>query len=105
MSIGMFAKDKIDVAGLVFDEQGTELIGVSVQVQGSQGIGVVTDIDGRFKLSGIPVGSKLVFSYIGYMPQEVKYVSTKLKERITLKAVSYTHLLGTRLISLFSIHR
>ena len=85
MSIGMFAQDKIDVAGLVFDEQGTELIGVSVQVKGSQGIGVVTDIDGRFKLSGIPVGSKLVFSYIGYMPQEVKYVSTKLKERITLK--------------------
>ena len=33
MSIGMFAQDKIDVAGLVFDEQGTELIGVSVQVR------------------------------------------------------------------------
>lgn len=44
MSIGMFAQDKIDVAGLVFDEQGTELIGVSVQVKGSQGIGYVTDM-------------------------------------------------------------
>lgn len=85
MSIGLFAQEKIDVAGLVFDEQGTELIGVTVQVKGSQGAGVVTDVDGRFKLTGIPAGSRLVFSYIGYMPQEIRYVSTKLKERITLK--------------------
>lgn len=37
-----------------------------------------------FKLSSIPVEVNL-YSRIGYMPQEVKYVSTKLKERITLK--------------------
>lgn len=85
MSIGMFAQNTIDVAGLVFDEQGMELIGVTVQVEGKQGTGTVTDIDGRFKLTGIPAGSKLVFSFVGYVSQTKKYEASRLKERITLK--------------------
>lgn len=85
VSVGMFAQDKIDVAGVVQDEQGAELIGVTVQIKGKQGVGVVSDIDGRFKMAGIPAGGTLVFSYVGYMPQEIKYSTTKLKERVTLK--------------------
>lgn len=41
--------------------------------------------DGRFKLSGIPAGSTLVYSYIGYVTREIKYTATKLKEKIALK--------------------
>lgn len=85
VSAAMFAQSGIDVAGIVLDEQGQELIGVSVQLKGKQGTGVVTDFDGRFKLSGIPAGSTLVFSYIGYITQEIKYTATKLKEKIALK--------------------
>ena len=48
MSATMFAQGGIDVAGIVLDEQGQELIGVSVQIKGKQGVGVVTDFDGRF---------------------------------------------------------
>ena len=66
MSATMFAQGGIDVAGIVLDEQGQELIGVSVQIKGKQGVGVVTDFDGRFKMTGVPAGSTLVFSYIGY---------------------------------------
>ena len=43
MSATMFAQGGIDVAGIVLDEQGQELIGVSVQIKGKQGVGVVTD--------------------------------------------------------------
>lgn len=43
VSAAMFAQGGIDVAGIVLDEQGQELIGVSVQVKGKQGVGVVTD--------------------------------------------------------------
>ena len=50
MSATMFAQGGIDVAGIVLDEQGQELIGVSVQIKGKQGVGVVTDFDGRFKI-------------------------------------------------------
>ena len=40
MSATMFAQGGIDVAGIVLDEQGQELIGVSVQIKGKQGVGV-----------------------------------------------------------------
>lgn len=85
MSATMFAQGGIDVAGIVLDEQGQELIGVSVQIKGKQGVGVVTDFDGRFKMTGVPAGSTLVFSYIGYETREIKYTATKLKEKIALK--------------------
>lgn len=85
MSATMFAQGGIDVAGIVLDEQGQELIGVSVQIKGKQGVGVVTDFDGRFKITGVPAGSTLVFSYIGYETREIKYTATKLKEKIALK--------------------
>lgn len=85
MSATIFAQGGIDVAGIVLDEQGQELIGVSVQIKGKQGVGVVTDFDGRFKMTGVPAGSTLVFSYIGYETREIKYTATKLKEKIALK--------------------
>ena len=87
MSATMFAQGGIDVAGIVLDEQGQELIGVSVQIKGKQGVGVVTDFDGRFKMTGVPAGSTLVFSYIGYVPKEVdirgkSVVNIKLSENV-----------------------
>lgn len=84
ISVLAFAQDKIDVAGIVMDEGGTELIGVAIKVKNT-GIGVVTDFDGRFKIESIPVNSTLEFSYVGYLPQEIKYSKTNLKEKIVLK--------------------
>lgn len=85
MSIGMSAQSNIDVAGVVLDEQGVELIGASIQIKGKPGMGVVTDLDGRFKITGVPAGSTLVYSMIGYISQDIKYSSTKLKEKVALK--------------------
>lgn len=58
------------VSGAVTDEAGTPLIGASVYVKGS-GAGTVTDLDGTFSLE-VPSGDAvLVFSYTGYVTQEL----------------------------------
>jgi TonB-linked SusC/RagA family outer membrane protein len=80
-----FAQQNINVAGIVMDEAGNELIGVTVRVKDHPTVGMVTDRDGRFRLS-IPANSTLVFSYIGYVSFEKKYgTSDQERESIGLK--------------------
>lgn len=62
------AQSKIKVSGTVADQMGP-LVGVSVVQKGTTN-GSITDMDGRFSIT-VPKGSKLVFSYVGYAPQEV----------------------------------
>jgi iron complex outermembrane receptor protein len=61
--------------GTINDGDGLPLIGANVVVKGTT-IGTITDVGGNYKLSGIPVGSKmLVSSFIGFgiseMPVEI----------------------------------
>jgi TonB-linked SusC/RagA family outer membrane protein len=59
------------VSGVVTSVTDNEpLIGVSVLVKGTTN-GTVTDLDGRYSLSASQ-GQTLVFSYIGYVSQEIK---------------------------------
>lgn len=58
------------VTGVVLDENGEPMIGVSVLEEGTK-VGVATDFDGQFTLNVRP-GATLHFSYIGYKPQSVK---------------------------------
>jgi TonB-linked SusC/RagA family outer membrane protein len=74
----------INVAGIVMDEAGEALVGVTVQVKDRNDLATMTDVEGRFKLSGIPAGSTLVFTYLGYEKKEVVYSSSREKERIGL---------------------
>ncbi|GAA4468417.1 TonB-dependent receptor [Nibrella saemangeumensis] len=68
LSVGVFAQTK--VSGKVADEQGQGLPGVSVVVKGTT-TGSVTDMDGKYTLN-VPSGtSTLVYSFIGYLTQEV----------------------------------
>jgi len=57
------------VTGRVTDAKGTGLPGVSVVVKGTT-IGTSTDTDGNFTLQA-PDNSTLVFSFVGYVRQEV----------------------------------
>lgn len=57
-------------SGVVTDEQGEPLIGVTVQVKGGS-VGTSTDIDGAFNIKDA-AGKTLVFSYVGYKTIEVK---------------------------------
>lgn len=58
------------VRGKVSDEQGIDLPGVSVVLKGTQ-TGSVTDANGRYTLNNVSAGSTLIFSYIGYVTQEI----------------------------------
>src|SRR5690606_34953231 len=58
----------ITVRGVVRDESGQPLTGVSVMVQGTTR-GASTDEDGNFTITASP-NATLVFSYIGYLTQE-----------------------------------
>lgn len=52
----------ITASGLVVDENGEPLIGVSVLEQGTSN-GTITDVNGRFSLR-VKAGSTLAFSYV-----------------------------------------
>ncbi len=57
------------ITGTVVDPLQEPLIGVSIRIKETTK-GTVTDIDGRFVIEA-PVGSTLIFSYIGFTTQEV----------------------------------
>ncbi|HLU93425.1 MAG TPA: TonB-dependent receptor plug domain-containing protein, partial [Membranihabitans sp.] len=60
----------IDISGTVTDENGEVLIGVNIQVKGSN-TGTASDVDGNFILEDVGEDAVLVVSYIGYQTQEV----------------------------------
>ena len=63
---------KITVSGTVLDKTTNDpLIGVSVVVKGVVNAGTITDMDGKFTLKLPYAEAPLVFSYLGYQPQEI----------------------------------
>ena len=59
------------VTGVVTDDLGDPLVGVSVSVKGTTN-GAVTDLDGNYSLKNVKATDVLVFSYIGFSPKEMK---------------------------------
>ncbi len=57
------------IAGIVKDQNGDGLIGVSVKIEKST-LGGVTDSKGAYRIIA-PTGSTLTFAYIGYLTQKV----------------------------------
>ena len=70
------------VTGTLSDSQGP-LMGATVMVKGTS-VGAVTDLSGHFALDA-PVGATLVFSYVGYEPQELKVTAQTSRLDIILK--------------------
>ncbi len=70
--------DKIEVTGVVVDENGEPLPGASVRIKGTS-MGTITDVDGRFKLS-VEEDATLIFSFIGYQSAEIAVNSRKVIE-------------------------
>jgi TonB-linked SusC/RagA family outer membrane protein len=65
------SKAVFDVSGKVTGDNGEELPGVSVLLKGTT-TGATSDVNGIFKLT-IPTGNEtLVFSYVGYISQEIQ---------------------------------
>ncbi len=68
-----FAQTKT-VTGTVIDENGMPLPGVNVIVKNSN-TGAQTDFDGKYKIS-VDESATLVFSYVGYVKQEIPVSGT-----------------------------
>ena len=65
----LMAQERITVSGKVVDNAGMTLPGVSVLEKGTTN-GTVTNIDGEYTVS-VKQGATLVFSYIGFLPQQI----------------------------------
>jgi TonB-dependent SusC/RagA subfamily outer membrane receptor len=82
-SPAVFAQKTNKVKGIVKDDKGVPLPGVGVKVKGTS-LGTSTNVDGVYNLTVPAETSVLVFSYIGYISQEVT-VGTKASINISLK--------------------
>lgn len=89
------------VRGIVTtEEDGEPVIGASVIVKGTA-LGTVTDVNGRFELSGFPPSAtRLLISYISLMAKEVAIAP---QVSVTLK--SDTHLLDEVVVTALGISR
>lgn len=70
LTISLYAQNTT-VKGTIVDETDTPLIGATVQVKNSS-TGSITDFDGKFTIKS-KKGAFIVFSYIGYKTQEIKF--------------------------------
>ncbi len=59
------------VKGIVRDTDNEPLPGVSIIVKGTQ-TGALTDQDGKYSIDVPDAGATLIFSFVGYIPQEVR---------------------------------
>lgn len=73
----------LKISGKVTDETGASLLGVSIKVKGTTN-GTQTDLNGGFTLNAPSSQSILVFSYLGYITEEVA-VAGRSNFNISLK--------------------
>lgn len=89
------------ISGVVYGD-GEPLIGATIAIKGTSK-GTITDIDGKFELSGIPEDAEmLVISYTGYTPIEMEIGSTTFFE-VTLDASNI--ILDEVVVTSFGIER
>jgi len=65
---------QIEIQGIVYDESGRGIPGVSVIEKGTTN-GINTDIDGKYSITVPNQQAVLVFSFIGYQTQEIQVAS------------------------------
>ena len=78
------AQQKFEISGIVQDETGQPVPGVSVYVKYKTGIGTNTDMDGKFVLK-VDRGDKVQFSFIGYARHE--YLALKTEKKLVIQLV------------------
>jgi TonB-linked SusC/RagA family outer membrane protein len=59
------------ITGIVTDEKGSPLPGVSVSVKGTT-LGILTDASGKYTINNAPQNATLIFSFVGMTVQEIK---------------------------------
>ena len=73
------------IRGIVKDSKSKDaLIGATVLIDGTK-LGVVTDVDGTFALSNVPVGNhKIILSYVSYQSKEIPNVRVESGNTTTI---------------------
>jgi hypothetical protein len=79
-----FAQERA-VSGVVSDNAGMPIPGVSVLVKGTQN-GTQTDFDGKFSIKATP-SDMLVFSYVGMKTLQMSASSTNVNVKLTSEAM------------------
>ncbi|WP_159517493.1 TonB-dependent receptor [Sunxiuqinia indica] len=81
--VNTVSQQEVSVSGVVTDDGGVSLPGVTVVVKGTA-TGTVTDFDGRFSLSNVPSDATLQFSFVGMKTAEV-LVNGRTEINVTLQ--------------------
>ena len=89
---------QVVIKGHISEFDGGALIGATVVEKGTNN-GTLADVDGNFTITLNTTPATLVFSYVGFTPQEIE-VTAQTTLRIILEADSYSlsqvEVLGTR---------
>src|SRR5690625_1185868 len=67
----LFSDAEINIRGMVVDDNDEPLIGVNIQVKGTNK-GTTTDFDGIFIIDGVEESAVLVVSYVGFHTVEIE---------------------------------
>lgn len=94
-------QEKIEISGIVLDQNKEPLVGVNVSVKDIPGLGAITDINGKFKIKVEPY-QWLVFTFIGFDKQEILVKEQRASMSLCKKQ---KQLLSTRLLSQEQAHR
>lgn len=83
--------NRMEVTGVVVDENGESLPGVNILLKGTQ-VATITDMDGKFimKVPTDKMGGQLVFSFVGMQTVEQKLNKSKLNYKVTMHEDSKT---------------
>jgi TonB-linked SusC/RagA family outer membrane protein len=78
-------KEDLELRGRVMDTDGKPLVGATVKIENTSK-GGFTDSSGEFYIKGVPEGSTLTISYLGYVSQQVVLSKANAKSlEITLQ--------------------
>ena len=69
-SVPLLAQDRVITGRVTSGEDGSALPGVNISIKGTTR-GVTTDADGQYRVSVPPGAVRLVFSFIGFVSQEI----------------------------------
>jgi TonB-linked SusC/RagA family outer membrane protein len=78
-----FAQNNLPVTGKVLDSDGNPLVGVTIQVKGTQ-IRTGTKFDGTFRINAPSGKAVLILTYVGYEEQEVD-LNNRSEISVTMK--------------------
>lgn len=86
---------------VISDEDGLPVIGATIQVEGTESIGTITDMDGKFVLENIPSSAKnLVVSFIGMEKQTIA-----IKPTVSVVLVADAEVLDEVVVTALGISR